>query len=119
TLTSNTLPTIIFTHQPLSDVATKGNRLFDPIPHYLTPANADKARVSIEASGNVKLIINGHTHWNHLERVNGIPYVTLTAVTPLVFSEKQTEGYSVLTANETTIHINVHGRESMEITLNR
>ncbi|MGL4611392.1 MAG: metallophosphoesterase family protein, partial [Trueperaceae bacterium] len=66
TLTSNTLPTIIFTHQPLSGVATKGNRLFDPIPHYLTPANADKARAIIEASRNVKLVVNGHTHWNHL-----------------------------------------------------
>jgi hypothetical protein len=111
TLASHSSPAIVFTHQPLDGVPTKGNILFDAIPHYLTPTGHEKARAIMEASGKVKLAVNGHTHWNHLEVVNGISYVSLTAVTPLVMSEKQTEAYSILILNESSIDIKVYGRE--------
>jgi 3',5'-cyclic-AMP phosphodiesterase len=114
TLASNTSPAIIFTHQPLDGIPTKGNVLFDAIPHYLTPAGHDKARATMEASSKVKLAVNGHTHWNHLERINGISYLSLTAVTPLVQSKEMTTAYSVLTLDDDDITVRVHGRESAE-----
>lgn len=114
TLSSNALPVIVFTHQPLDGVPTKGNTLFDAIPHYLTPTNHEKARAILEVSGKVKLVVNGHTHWNHLERMNGIAYTHLTAVTPLVQSKEKTTAYSVLTLNENAITITVYGREPVE-----
>jgi 3',5'-cyclic-AMP phosphodiesterase len=114
TLAANLLPAIVFTHQPLDGVPTKGNSLFDAIPHYLTPAGHEKARAIMEASGKVKLAINGHTHWNHLERINGISYLSLTAVTPLVQSKEATTAYSILTLDEDDITVRVHGRESAE-----
>jgi predicted phosphodiesterase len=114
TLTSNTSPAVVFTHQPLDGVPTKGNILFDPIPHYLTPTGSERARAIMEASGKVMLAVNGHTHWNHLEVVNGISYLSLTAVTPLVQSREQTGSYSILTLSERSIHVRVHGRESAE-----
>jgi 3',5'-cyclic-AMP phosphodiesterase len=114
TLASNTAPTIVFTHQPLDGVPTKGNILFDAIPHYLTPAGHDKARAIMEASGKVKLAINGHTHWNHLERINGISYLHLTAITPLMQSKEKTTAYSILTIDDEAITVNVYGRESAE-----
>jgi 3',5'-cyclic-AMP phosphodiesterase len=114
TLASNELPTIVFTHQPLDGVPTKGNILFDAIPHYLTPAGHEKARAIIEASGKVKLAINGHTHWNHLEHVNGISYLSLTAVTPLVQNKEATTAYSVLMLDDNAITVKVFGREPAE-----
>lgn len=114
TLISNSSPAIVFTHQPLDGVPTKGNRLFDAIPHYLTPAGHEKARAIMEASGKVKLAINGHTHWNHLERVNGISYLSVTAVAPLMQSEEATTAYSVLTLDDKAITIKVYGREPAE-----
>jgi 3',5'-cyclic-AMP phosphodiesterase len=114
TLASSTLPAIVFTHQPLDGVPTHGNILFDAIPHYLTPTGHEKARAIMEASGKVKLAINGHTHWNHLERVNGISYLSLTAITPLVKSKEMTTAYSVLISDGDAITINVYGREPAE-----
>jgi 3',5'-cyclic-AMP phosphodiesterase len=114
TLASNELPTIVFTHQPLDGVPTKGNLLFDAIPHYLTPNGHEKVRAIMETSGKVKLAINGHTHWNHLEHVNGISYLSLTAVTPLVQSKEATTAYSLLTLDDNAITVKVYGRESAE-----
>jgi 3',5'-cyclic-AMP phosphodiesterase len=114
TLAANTLPAIVFTHQPLDGVLTKGNVLFDAIPHYLTPSGHEKARAIMEASGKVKLAVNGHTHWNHLERVNGISYLHLTAITPLMQSKEIATAYSILRLNDKAITVKVHGRESAE-----
>jgi 3',5'-cyclic-AMP phosphodiesterase len=114
TLSSSALPTIVFTHQPLDGILTKGNLLFDAIPHYLTPDGHEKSRAILEASGKVKLVMNGHTHWNRLERVNGIAYLHLTAVTPLVQNKEKTTAYSVLTLNESAITVKVYGREPAE-----
>jgi 3',5'-cyclic-AMP phosphodiesterase len=111
TLAANTLPAIVFTHQPLDGVPTRGNTLFDAIPHYLTPSGHEKARAILETSGRVKLAINGHTHWNHLERVNGISYLSLTAVTPLMQSKEIATAYSVLTLDDEAITVKVYGRE--------
>jgi hypothetical protein len=119
TLASSTLPTIIFTHQPLDGIPTKGNILFDSIPHYLTPAGHEKARAIMEASGKVKLAVNGHTHWNHLERINGISYLHLTAVTPLVQGKEATTAYSVLTLDDNGITVKVYGREPAEFLITK
>jgi 3',5'-cyclic-AMP phosphodiesterase len=114
TLASSAFPAVVFTHQPLDGIPTQGNILFDAIPHYLTPTGHEKARAIIEASGKVKLAINVHTHWNHLERVNGISYLSLTAVTPLMQSREATTAYAILTLNDTTVTVNVYGREPAE-----
>jgi 3',5'-cyclic-AMP phosphodiesterase len=114
TLASNSFPAIVFTHQPLDGVPTQGNSLFDAIPHYLTPTGHEKARAIMEASGKVKLAINGHTHWNHLEKIKEISYLSLTAVTPLVGSKEMTTAYSVLILNKSAITIKVYGREPAE-----
>lgn len=119
TLVSNTLPTIVFTHQPLDGIPTKGNVLFDAIPHYLTPTGHEKARAIMEASGKVLLVVNGHTHWNHLERVNGISYMHLTAITPLVRSKEMTTAYGVLVLDGKEVTLKVYGREPAEFHITR
>jgi hypothetical protein len=119
TLAANTSPAIVFTHQPLDGIPTMGNVLFDTIPHYLTPTGHEKARAIMEASGKVKLAINGHTHWNHLEKINGISYLSLTAITPLVQSKEATTAYSVLILDDDSITVKVYGRESAEFNISR
>jgi hypothetical protein len=114
TLAENDLPKIIFTHQPLDGIPTKGNVLFDAIPHYLMPTGSDKARAILEKSGKVMLAVNGHTHWNRLEYVGGIAYLHLTAVTPLVQNQTKTTAYSVLTLDDAEVTVKVYGREPAE-----
>jgi 3',5'-cyclic-AMP phosphodiesterase len=114
TLASNSSLAIVFTHQPLDAVPTQGNILFDAIPQYLSPVGHEKARAIMEASGKVKLAVNGHTHWNHLEKINGTSYLSLTAITPLVQSKEAMTAYSILTLDETGISVKVYGREPAE-----
>jgi 3',5'-cyclic-AMP phosphodiesterase len=113
TLAENTLPKIIFSHQPLDGVPTQGNLLFDAVPHYLTPNNAEKVRAILEKS-NVVLSVNGHTHWNRLERINGISYLHLNAVTPLLQNTNKTTAYSLLTLDGKGVSVNVFGRDPAE-----
>jgi 3',5'-cyclic-AMP phosphodiesterase len=105
--------------QTLDGIPTKGNILFDAIPHYLTPAGHEKARAIMEASGKVWLAVNGHTHWNRLECVNDIAYLHLTAVTPLVQNKEETTAYSILTLNDNAITVKVLGREPAEFRVNK
>jgi 3',5'-cyclic-AMP phosphodiesterase len=119
TLASNGLPAVVFTHQPLDGIPTQGNILFDAIPHYLNPTGHERARAIMEASRKVVLAVNGHTHWNHLERVNGISYLSLTAVTPLMQSKEATTAYSVLTLDNNAITVKVYGREPAEFRVSK
>lgn len=67
-LEENTLPTIVFCHQLLTDAA----------PHCVI--NAGEVRSILESSGNVLAAFHGHKHEGDYAFINGIHYYTLEAV---------------------------------------
>lgn len=79
-LDQTSLPTVICIHHPLSDLDLTGNRWFEKAPHICRVANRREVREVIEHSGKVRAVFNGHAHWNHLDVVNGIPYITLQSL---------------------------------------
>jgi len=74
------LPSVVCIHHPLSEMDLAGNRWFEKAPHICRVANRREVREVLERSGKVKAVFNGHAHWNHLDVVNGIPYVTLQSL---------------------------------------
>jgi len=74
------LPTVVCIHHPLSDLELTGNRWFEDAPHICRVANRREVRAVLERSGKVRAVFNGHAHWNHLDVVSGIPYVTLQSL---------------------------------------
>lgn len=74
------LPTVVCVHHPLSDLELTGNRWFEKAPHICRVANRRDVRALFERSGKVRAVFNGHAHWNHLDVVGGIPYVTLQSL---------------------------------------
>ncbi|HEY6728461.1 MAG TPA: metallophosphoesterase [Polyangiaceae bacterium] len=74
------LPTVVCIHHPLSDLELTGNRWFEKAPHICRVANRREVRALLERSGRVRAVFNGHAHWNHLDVVGGIPYVTLQSL---------------------------------------
>ena len=108
-LSKNTLPTVIFSHQPLGGEPLPGNPFFDGDSSYQAhPKGHAEARRLMERSGRVKLAINGHTHWNHQANVNGISYLTLDALVPLL-GDEAVGVYGLLTLSDTA-QLEVFGR---------
>lgn len=79
-LANTSLPTLVFVHHPLSDMTLTGNRWFEKAPHICRIANRRQVRTILEQSHKVRAVFNGHAHWNHLDVIGGIPYVTLQSL---------------------------------------
>jgi predicted phosphodiesterase len=73
-------PALVFVHHPLSEMELEGNRWFARAPHICRVAERRAARRVIEQSGKVACVFNGHVHWNHLDVIAGIPYVTVQSL---------------------------------------
>ena len=73
-------PTIIFTHVPLGEGSMVGNYWFQNNANHAGYPNAADARAIIEEHGHVVLCVSGHVHWNSMQRVNAIPYVTIQSL---------------------------------------
>lgn len=79
-LAAASAPVVVLTHHPASDQDLTGNRWFEEAPHICRVAERRELRRIIERSGKVVAVFNGHVHWNHLDVIRGIPYVTLQSL---------------------------------------
>lgn len=79
-LAATTLPSIVLMHHPVSEQRVDGNRWFERAPHLCRVVERGALRRVLEASGRVIAVFNGHVHWNHLDVISGIPYVTLQSL---------------------------------------
>lgn len=119
-LAATELPTVICSHAPLDNGSMAGNFYFEHMPQYggyLDEGPA--AREIIERSGKVVLCLAGHTHWNALNVIDGIPYVTIHSLTEsFTTNGKPTGAWGVAEIGE-TIDIQVFGRDPARYLLPR
>ncbi len=69
------VPTVVFSHANLDHRVLKNGALNAHIVK-----DAHKVRAVLEASGNVKAVIQGHDHSGQQSTINGIPYIILRAM---------------------------------------
>ncbi len=110
-------PTIIFSHAPLGSGSMAGNYWFQNNPEHGGYPNADAARRVIESAGHVVLCVAGHVHWNSLNRIDAIPYVTVQSLT-----ESFTTGGAPAAAWATLeigddIRWRTHGRDPIDVAM--
>jgi 3',5'-cyclic AMP phosphodiesterase CpdA len=81
-LAASTLPTIVFMHHSAADQDLRGNRWFEGRPNIglVRERRALRKTLSERGEGRVLAVFNGHLHWNHLDVVDGIPFVTLQSL---------------------------------------
>jgi 3',5'-cyclic-AMP phosphodiesterase len=73
-------PTIVLMHHSASEQSLDDSRWWPGRSHIaLVKERADLRRV-FEESGRVRAVFNGHLHWNHLDVIAGIPYVTVQSL---------------------------------------
>jgi 3',5'-cyclic AMP phosphodiesterase CpdA len=79
-LSATTLPTIVLMHHPASEQDLADSRWFSRAPHLALVRERAELRRVLAASGKVRAVFNGHVHRNHVDVIDGIPYVTLQSL---------------------------------------
>ena len=114
-LASASAPVIVLVHHPLSEMNLDENRWFARAPHICRVAERRRARAIIEASGKVRCVVNGHVHWNHLDVIAGIPYVTIQSLIENLDDDapgRPARAFAVCDVNEHQILFRIRGAET-------
>jgi 3',5'-cyclic AMP phosphodiesterase CpdA len=114
-LAASATPSIVLMHHPVSEQRVQGNRWFERAPHLCRVAERGADRRVIEASGKVVAVFNGHVHWNHLDVIRGIPYITLQSLTENLDEDapgRPAAAYAVCDIDERRLLVDVRGEET-------
>ncbi len=83
-------PTVVFMHHSAADQDLKLNRWFSSAEHLglLPPDQRRQLRSLFCQDRRVLAVFNGHLHWNHLDVIDQIPYVTLQSLTENIWEDE-------------------------------
>jgi 3',5'-cyclic AMP phosphodiesterase CpdA len=73
-------PTVVFMHHSASEQSLDDSRWWPGRSHLALVKERAELRSIFEQSGRVRAVFNGHLHWNHLDVIAGIPYVTVQSL---------------------------------------
>jgi 3',5'-cyclic AMP phosphodiesterase CpdA len=73
-------PAVIFSHHPLDEQKISSHWFFGKHPEFALAVNREQARTLFTRSQKVRAVFNGHMHWNNVEVIDGIPYVTVESL---------------------------------------
>jgi 3',5'-cyclic AMP phosphodiesterase CpdA len=119
-LASTPLPSIVLMHHPASEMRLEGNRWFEKRPHLCRVVERRALREVIEDSGKVLAVFNGHVHWNHLDLIAGIPYITLQSLVENLDDDapgRAAAAYAVCDLDDRRLVVTVHGAEELRYQL--
>jgi 3',5'-cyclic AMP phosphodiesterase CpdA len=113
-LATTDLPAIVLMHHSASDQHLAGNRWFSRAPHLALVKQRKRLRAVLESSGNVILVVNGHLHWNHLDVIRGIPYVTVQSLVENLDDDapgRAAAAHAIVRVNPRRLSIEIAGGE--------
>ncbi|HKV45534.1 MAG TPA: HAD-IIA family hydrolase [bacterium] len=112
-------PSIVFTHVPFDSGSMIGNYYFEHSPPGNAGyVNADLARHVIRRSGGVVLVVAGHVHWNAINIIDGVPYVTIQSLTETFTTHPHpAAAWARLDVTADTLAVRVFGRDRFELSL--
>jgi 3',5'-cyclic AMP phosphodiesterase CpdA len=73
-------PTVVLMHHSASEQSLDDSRWWPGRSHLALVKERAELRSIFEESGLVRAVFNGHLHWNHLDVISGIPYVTVQSL---------------------------------------
>lgn len=73
-------PTVVFMHHSASEQVLDDSRWWPGRSHLALVKERATLRRIFEESRRVRAVFNGHLHWNHLDVIAGIPYVTVQSL---------------------------------------
>lgn len=115
-------PSVVFVHHSLADQRLDGNRWFDRWPHLCLARDRVRAREVLLAH-DVRLVMNGHLHWNHLDVHGGVPFVTLQSLVENLDDDappgRPARAHAVVRLDEQGVEVVVEGAERARYQLER
>ncbi|HXK17901.1 MAG TPA: phosphoesterase, partial [Polyangiaceae bacterium] len=121
-LAGTNLPSIVLMHHPASEMRLEGNRWFEKHPHLCRVVERRALRKVIEQSGKVLAVFNGHCHWNHLDIIAGVPYITVQSLIENLDDDapgRAAAAYAVCDLDERRLIVTVHGAEQVRYQIER
>lgn len=102
---------VIFSHHSLVPVNTRGNFWFSGRPE-VTFINNHEEFLRAISKNNVKLVLNGHLHWNRKKIIQGVPFITTQSLVENV--SKNIEGppanaFVLVTIDHNDVFIQIKG----------
>jgi Icc protein len=79
-LAATQAPTVVLMHHSASEQSLDDSRWWPGRSHLALVKERAELRRIFEESGRVRAVFNGHLHWNHLDVISGIPYVTVQSL---------------------------------------
>jgi Icc protein len=73
-------PTVVLMHHSASEQDVEDSRWWPGRAHLALVKERTALRRVFEESQRVRAVFNGHLHWNHLDVIAGIPYVTVQSL---------------------------------------
>ncbi|MCK6591650.1 MAG: metallophosphoesterase [Polyangiaceae bacterium] len=107
-------PVIGLMHHSAADQDLRGNRWFQGLPHICLVRERRAIRALFEAHGGVLAVFNGHLHWNHLDLIRGLPYVTLQSLIENVEDDapgRAAAAHAVVRLSKKRVVVEIEGAE--------
>jgi 3',5'-cyclic-AMP phosphodiesterase len=79
-LAANPGPTVVLMHHSAAEQDLRGNRWFEGRAHVCLVRERRPLRKLLHEHGQVLAVFNGHVHWNHLDVIGGLPFVTVQSL---------------------------------------
>jgi 3',5'-cyclic-AMP phosphodiesterase len=79
-LSAKQAPTVVLMHHSASEQELGDSRWWPGRSHVALVKDRAELRRIFRESGRVRAVFNGHLHWNHLDVIDGIPYVTVQSL---------------------------------------
>jgi len=108
------LPSIIFSHLPLDGQKMSTNFYFANNTEFAAYENEQEVQEILLQAGNVVACVAGHVHWNNVNRLGGVPFITLQSLTESCTNEGAAAGaWGELVIGE-DLYFRCHGEDSFE-----
>lgn len=107
-------PAVVFMHHSASDQDVEDSRWWPGRANVALVGNRAELRGILEASGRVRAVFNGHLHWNHLDVIAGIPYVTVQSLVENLDEDapgRPAAAHAVVRLSGRRMRVRVHGND--------
>jgi 3',5'-cyclic AMP phosphodiesterase CpdA len=111
-LASGAGPVIVLMHHSASEQDLADSRWFSAAPHLALVRERAELRKILRESGRVRAVFNGHLHRNHLDVIDGIPYVTVQSLIENLDDDapgRPARAFAVADLDTARIVVRVHG----------
>jgi HAD superfamily hydrolase (TIGR01450 family) len=109
------LPAIILTHVPLDGGSMHGNYYFGNNERYGGMPHWREIQALIRQAGNVILCVAGHTYWNDVNFIDGVPHVTVQSLCESFTTEGEAAGAWATIEVDHEVRWRTHGRDGIAL----